>query len=114
MTEEELARFKALLLETRAELSQSTESQKEMVETVELDQSAVGRLSRLDAIQAQQMAKDTVRRYQQQLVRIEAALRRVDAGEYGDCLDCGMEIDQRRLLIDPATPRCIKCAEKFA
>jgi DnaK suppressor protein len=77
---------------------------------VELDQQAVGRLSRMDALQVQAMAQETSRRRRSELRRITAALARIDEGEFGYCIECGEEIAARRLALDPATPYCIDCA----
>jgi DnaK suppressor protein len=77
---------------------------------VELDQQAVGRLSRMDALQVQAMAQESSRRRTAQLRRIAAALARIDEGEYGYCIKCGDEIARRRLELDPAAPMCIGCA----
>ena len=77
---------------------------------VELDQQAVGRLSRMDALQVQAMALETSRRRAVELRRIAAALARMDEGEYGTCLECGDEIAVRRLEFTPAAPLCIGCA----
>lgn len=77
---------------------------------VELDQQSVGRLSRQDSLQVQAMAKAAEARRAQEIRRIDAALRRVEEGEYGWCVECGEVIDARRLEIDPATPRCSACA----
>lgn len=80
--------------------------------TVELDQTRQGRLTRMDALQAQQMAAAASRRRRQRIQQIDAALRRVRDGEYGECLTCGDEIDPRRLAIDPTSTRCMPCMEK--
>jgi DnaK suppressor protein len=79
---------------------------------VVLDQTAVGRLSRMDALQNQAMQVETERRREIELKRIEAALKRLDAGEYGFCVSCGEAIQPKRLDMDPATPVCIDCAHK--
>ncbi len=76
---------------------------------VELDQQAVGRLSRMDALQNQAMAEAQSRRRQAERQRIEAALRRIEAGEYGYCLECGEEISPERLELDPALALCADC-----
>jgi len=44
-----------------------------------------------------------------ELTQVVAALRRVDDGSYGECLDCGEPIDERRLRALPATPFCTAC-----
>ncbi|MDF1719667.1 MAG: TraR/DksA C4-type zinc finger protein [Minwuia sp.] len=77
---------------------------------VELDQSRVGRLSRMDAMQQQEMAKASESQRAQQIVRIDAALARIRSDDFGFCLDCGEEIAEKRLSVDPATPLCIDCA----
>lgn len=74
---------------------------------VVLDQTQQGRLSRIDAMQQQAMAEETRRRRQRAVQLIDAALRRVDEGEYGYCVTCGEPIEAQRLSLDPATPFCI-------
>jgi DnaK suppressor protein len=44
-----------------------------------------------------------------ELDQVAAALRRVDAGSYGQCEDCGEPIDERRLQAMPATRFCTAC-----
>jgi DnaK suppressor protein len=111
MNEAALNEFKALLLRQKAELLELEESSKDATRPVELDQASVGRLSRMDAMQSQEMAQEASRRRQQQLARIEGALRRIEAGEYGLCFRCGEEIDARRLALDPTLTRCMRCAD---
>lgn len=77
--------------------------------TVELDRQAVGRLSRMDALQNQAMAQAQARRRQAERQRIYAALQRIDDGEYGFCTDCGDAVEPARLAADPAIPRCLDC-----
>ena len=77
---------------------------------VELDQQAVGRLSRMDAMQAQAMAQATERARKRDLVRIEMAERRLAEGEYGYCVECGEVIADGRLAADPMAETCIRCA----
>ncbi len=77
---------------------------------VELDQTRVGRLSRMDALQGQAMAQETVRRRKNEIARIEAALQRLSDGDYGYCLKCDEEISDKRLELDPSTTLCIECA----
>ena len=98
------------LLELRAELQSIAESGDESAAIVELDQAKVGRLSRMDAMQAQAMAKASAQRRAQMLRRIEAALRRIDNDEYGFCDECGEPINPKRLEFDPTVTLCIGCA----
>lgn len=79
--------------------------------TVQLDQQSVGRLSRMDALQVQAMAQAEEGRRQQRLRLIDAALKRIDEGDYGCCLSCGNDIPEKRLAFDPAATRCVDCAQ---
>lgn len=86
------------------------EESKDFRAPVELDQQSVGRLSRMDSVQQQEMAKDITRRRQHRKVKIELALARIRDGEFGYCSDCGEPIAVRRLEIDPTFEQCIGCA----
>ena len=110
MNKSELDKIRQQLFSLESELQDLEETLKESSQPVELDQSKVGRLSRMDAMQAQQMAMEASRRRQQQLLGIKIALRRIESGEYGCCVDCDGEIDVRRLFVNPINVRCINCA----
>ena len=101
---------RAALIARQQELSALSEISAESRETVTLDQQSVGRLSRMDAMQQQAMAQATDRQRAAELVRIELALRRIDSGDYGYCDDCGQEIGEKRLEIDPSATLCVRCA----
>ena len=93
----------------RTELMEVSTSAKEVRQPVELDQQSVGRLSRMDAMQVQAMAQAVEARRTARLQLIDAALRRLEQGDYGYCVQCGEEISLKRLDIDPTTTRCIDC-----
>jgi DnaK suppressor protein len=101
------------LLKLRAELQAIAETADESAAVVELDQTKVGRLSRMDALQAQAMAKASSERREHMLRKIEAALKRIDNDEYGDCKDCDEPINPKRLEFDPTSVLCIDCASKL-
>ena len=92
------------------ELRARGEASREDRAPVTLDQQSVGRFSRMDALQVQEMAKASEGRRQARLRQIQAALQRIDGGEFGECLNCGEAIGVKRLELDPAVPTCIKCA----
>ena len=77
---------------------------------VELDQQAVGRLSRMDSLQSQHMSKNLHEREQARYAAVRAALERMDSGEYGICVECGGEIEYGRLMVVPEAERCPRCA----
>ena len=102
---------KAALFARRDEVQELSDDSVEARDTVTLDQTTVGRLSRMDSLQQQAMAEATERQRAAELSRIESALSRIEEGEYGYCLNCGEEIAEKRLKIDPAATHCIKCAK---
>lgn len=97
------------LLELQSELEQLDAESRDGRDTVELDQTKVGRLSRMDALQSQAMNHAIAARRKQALARIEAAFERLREDEFGYCLKCGDEIAEKRLELDPTTPYCLAC-----
>lgn len=105
--------FRIRLLEVKEEILALTETRDATAATVKLDQSSVGRLSRMDALQQQAMAVDNRRRARMTLKRIDAALLRCNDGSYGLCIDCDEPIASARLEFDPTTLRCFECASEI-
>ena len=99
------------LVARRQELVRLVDSSAEARRPVELDQARVGRLSRMDALQSQAMSVETDRRRKVELQQIEAALGRIEDGDYGYCVSCGEAIARKRLTLNPTTPVCIDCAQ---
>ncbi|WP_373085929.1 TraR/DksA family transcriptional regulator [Sneathiella sp.] len=99
-----------ILLRRRQELLAIIDASNESSRPVELDQTRVGRLSRMDALQGQAMAQETERRRQNELTRIAAALKRLEDGDFGLCVRCGEEISEKRLALDASIAVCIDCA----
>lgn len=89
MSDENQQMLREHLLAERAEILQQMQSRGDSSATVELDQARTGRLSRMDALQAQAMAKAGGERVKSRLLLVDAALRRMDEDEYGECRDCG-------------------------
>lgn len=100
------ARLEAALAALDAEDALGREAQG----VVTLDQQSVGRLSRMDALQGQAMARATAQRRAAQRARITAALARLAEGEFGYCTACGEPVAPARLAHDPAVPTCVACA----
>jgi RNA polymerase-binding transcription factor len=98
------------LLALREELESIADTGDESAAVVELDQSKVGRLSRMDAMQAQAMAKASSQRREAALKQISAALKRLEEGDFGLCLKCDQPINPKRLAFDPTATLCIDCA----
>jgi DnaK suppressor protein len=77
---------------------------------VTLDQEAVGRISRIDAMQVQAMALATQARRRGRKVALEGALRRLASDDFGWCTACGEEIAPARVMNDPVVTLCVGCA----
>ena len=96
----------------RSELLAKVEIARQGCDTVMLDQSSVGRLSRMDAMQGQSMELETRRRREIYLRSIASALARIESGEYGRCLECDRDINIKRIELDPTLALCIHCANE--
>ena len=101
-------RITALLQEHRTFIANEKESS-----IVELDQSRMGRLARIDAIQNQQAAKKQVRRIEKEIQSLELAERRLTRNPdgFGFCVDCEERIPFQRLLYRPFERRCVPCTQ---
>ncbi len=47
-----------------------------------------------------------------ELAAIDQALKRIQSGQYGLCIDCGVDIPTARLHANPTALRCVACQEK--
>ncbi len=104
--------FRELVLARRASLLETAKYAGDADPGMELDQTRVGRLSRMDAMQIQEMNLETERRRQRELRLLDAALERLDQGEYGECFECGEAIHPGRLQADLTATLCIRCASR--
>jgi len=114
MLPEQMNSFRTQLLTLKDELVGALAASASDSKPVALDQTAMGRVSRVDAMQMQQMALESARRRERQLISVDQALERLDQQIYGLCVDCDEDINVRRLEINPTAIRCIKCAEALS
>lgn len=103
---------KARLLALRDALSMQLAALEEGLAVPDVDRTRAGRLTRLDDLHDQAMGVESLRRRKRELARVEAALQRLDEGEYGECSACGQPIAPARLQVDPAAEWCISCATR--
>ena len=106
---DQLVELRAELERARARLARSRRTSRDAAKPVALDQTAVGRVSRIDAIQNQSMTRGLQERDQARAAQIDEALRRMDAGTYGRCAGCGSAIPYERLLVFPEAQACGSC-----
>ena len=101
--------FRNMLVNEKDELVELSKKTKEFRAPVTLDQQSVGRLSRMDAIQQQNMSLATETNRKQRILKIENTLKRIDHNIFGICIDCNEFISEKRLSIDPTVLKCIDC-----
>jgi len=101
------SRLKALADDIDAQLAVYNESSK----PISMDQ-PIGRLTRSDAMQEQQMFVHLRERLEKQRIRVTTALERIQDGSYGICVGCGEPIHPDRLELLPEAPACAPCLEK--
>ncbi len=108
----DLKNFKKRLLLEKNKIQADLKASKDTSATVTLDQTSVGRVSRVDALQAQAISVAARDQRLMDLQNIDASLVRIQEGDYGYCLECDDLIAPKRLEANLSTQYCIKCASK--
>lgn len=106
-----LQEWKARLLALRADIEALLAAHEEPRAQPESDQEVGDRSARAEAVLDHEMAAETTRRRHTEIHRINAALKRLEDGAFGDCVTCDLPISPERLALDPATPFCISHAK---
>jgi DnaK suppressor protein len=109
LTPDEIHALTAALERTLRKLERSMRTTEEALRPVLLDQSAVGRLSRIDSLQNQGLTRNLQEREQAKLGQVNMAFQRIEAETYGLCTECGAPIPFARLEVFPETPTCTAC-----
>jgi DnaK suppressor protein len=111
LDEDELDARRQSLVKLRGELTALVTGATEGARPVDLDE-PIGRISRVDAMQQQKMLAANRQAAQQRRRQVEAALDRIEAGEYGECQGCGEDVEPRRLEAQPEAPLCLDCQSR--
>ncbi len=117
----ELQYFKQIILEKRKEIIEQLESLRERM----LDESGEGFVNENSPYSLHMAEQGTdafekeknylwAQRETKFLSYLEAALKRIDDGTYGYCIDCGKVIEKGRLEAVPHTQHCVSCKVKFS
>ena len=93
----------------KSEIEETLDRSKEAAQPVQLDQQAIGRVSRIDAIQQQKMVEANRARQRIRLAHVRAALTAIEEDTYGECLHCEEPIAYKRLLAKPESRICLHC-----
>ena len=105
-------KFKDIELIIKNELNKILKAIK-MIETkpkiIELDQQLIGRLSRIDSIMDKEMSTAKLERQKQRLKQLEEALKKLEKEDFGVCIDCGEDIEFKRIKSNPVVKKCFDC-----
>ena len=109
LSPEQINELRGELERQLSRLQQSMKVTDETLRTVELDQTAVGRLSRMDSLQNQSLSRGLRDREVVRLSQIREALARIEKGKFGVCTLCEGAILFERLFVFPEAPECADC-----
>lgn len=110
LSDEQLAALRSEVERALSRLERSMKTTRRSARPVKLDQTSVGRLSRVDAIQNQSLTQGLQERELRKAAMLTGALERLEAGSYGVCTGCGEGIQFERLSLFPETLTCSRCA----
>lgn len=108
LTSDQVAHLRELLQARQTALAEGMAASVEEARPVDLDL-AIGRLSRVDAMQHQQMARARRERVVVHLQQVRSALARIDGATYGACIRCEEPIGAPRLEAKPEALLCRGC-----
>ena len=97
--------------ETIAGLKADIDAYKGLTQPIAPDD-AIGRLTRMEAINSKSINEAALGRARNKLSRLEQTLRKVDDPDFGWCRECEEPIPFARLMAMPESDLCVACAEK--
>lgn len=109
MTQEERQQLKEKLLQEKEKVEKRIRSLKDLTQPI-APENAIGRVSRMDAINNKSVNDAALRTAEQKLKSIDEALRKIHDKDFGHCRRCGQPIPMGRLVVMPESSLCIRCA----
>lgn len=110
MEQKEKEQIQDYLLKEKTKLRERLGELKELTKPIEPD-CAIGRVSRMDAINNKSINETALRKSQDKLKRIDISLEHIEDEDFGNCIECGATIPIQRLLIMPGS-LCVRCAQR--
>ena len=111
MNENEKKKLLNQITEKIEVLKKDIKAYKELVKPVSPD-NAIGRLTRMEAINSKSINEEALRKAKPNLARLEKSIKLIDDPDFGLCRVCEEPIPFARLMILPETEFCVQCAEK--
>jgi len=109
MLQKDKERLEKQIRQEIEDLKEKIVSYKEGSKPVALD-SAIGRVTRMDAINSKNMSEASLHKAENTLLQLERALDKIGDPDFGLCIECGEEIPFKRLIIMPGSVLCVACA----
>lgn len=109
MTGKEKKQVEEYLIRSKKKLLVKIDELKELTQPIAPD-CAIGRVSRMDAINNKSINEAALRTAEDKLKKINIALERVNDDDFGICISCGEPIPIQRLVIMPESSMCVRCA----
>lgn len=111
MNKEERNKAKESIKKLIEETNKSISSLKDLTKPIS-PENAIGRVSRMDAINNKSVNEAALRNAFNNLTLLESALERINHEDFGICIRCKNKIPIERILIMPQTSRCVYCASR--
>jgi DnaK suppressor protein len=111
MDKEKKAFFKEKINAEIAVIKQKIGELKEVTKPI-APENAIGRISRMDAINNKSVNEASLRTAENKLVKLEMALKKTNETKFGICIRCGQSIPEGRLMIMPESTKCVNCAQR--
>lgn len=101
--------FKKKLLNEIEETDRIVKEYEEVTKPISPDD-AIGRVSRMDAINNKSVAEAGLRNAKEKLKGLNRVYSQIDSDSFGKCLKCNQQIPFARILIRPQSVLCVRCA----
>lgn len=111
MSPEDQEKLKKIIKEEIKSLQNNIAALKEVTKPIPPDE-AIGRLTRMDAINTKSINEANLRNAKFKLSKLELAIRQVDDPDFGHCVICDEPIPLKRLMLMPESTMCVQCKEK--
>jgi len=109
MTQEELKKIEKEIKTMIKELQKEIIDLEESAAPVS-PENAIGRISRMDAINNKSVVEASLRHRKKKLSKLQLALSKVYQPGFGECESCGRKINPKRLMLMPQSDKCVNCA----
>ena len=111
MNAEERKKLRDKLLQEKEKVQKRIHTLKDLTQPI-APENAIGRVSRMDAINNKSVNEAALRTAENKLKNIDEALRKIDNKDFGHCRRCGQPIAMGRLVVMPESSLCMRCAQR--